>query len=95
MADYISREAAKQILSTLLVKDAAECACNLIDSVLPADVESVRHGRWGKTQGGFWEFAPCSLCGEKTPTVGIAPNYCPNCGAKMDLEDEINDRKAT
>lgn len=44
MNDYISREAAKQILSVLLVKDAAECACNLIDSVFPADVEPVR--RW-------------------------------------------------
>ena len=88
MADYISREAAKQILSILLVKDAAECACNLIDCVLPADVEPVRHGRWGKKQGGFWEFAACSLCGEKTPTVGIIPNYCPNCGAKMELDDK-------
>ena len=44
MSDYISRDAAKQILSVLLVKDAAECACNLIDSVFPADVEPVR--RW-------------------------------------------------
>lgn len=44
MSDYISREAAKQILSVLLVKDAAECACNLVDCVLPADVEPVR--RW-------------------------------------------------
>lgn len=24
--------------------------------------------------------------GEETPTAGITPNYCPNCGAKMDLE---------
>mgnify|MGYP004574927165 CR=1 FL=1 len=52
-----------------------------------ADVRLVRHGRWGKKQGGFWEFANCSVCGQKTPTVGIPPNYCPNCGAKMDLED--------
>lgn len=95
MADYISREAAKQILSRLLVKDAAECTCNLIECVLPADVEPVRHGRWGKKQGGFFEFAACSLCGEKTPTVGIIPNFCPNCGAKMDLDGESNDRKAT
>lgn len=53
-----------------------------------ADVEPVRRGRWGKKQGGFWEFAACSLCGEKTPTVGIIPDFCPNCGAKMDLEEE-------
>lgn len=63
---------------------------NEIESILwevpSADVEPVRHGRFGKKQGGFWEFAACSLCGEKTPTVGITPKYCPNCGAKMDLE---------
>lgn len=91
MSDYISRDAAKKILSSMLTDNAAECACNLIDCIFPADVEPVRHGRWGKRQGGFWEFAACSLCGEKTPTVGITPNYCPNCGAKMDLEDETND----
>lgn len=53
-----------------------------------ADVEPVRRGRWGKKQGGFLEFAACSLCGEETPIVGIIPNYYPYCGAKMDLEGE-------
>lgn len=91
MSDYISRDAAKKILSSMLTDNAAECACNLVDCVFPADVEPVRHGRWGKKQGGFWEFAACSLCGEKTPTVGIMPNFCPNCGAKMELEDETDD----
>ena len=55
MSDYISRNAAKQILSRLLVKDAAECSCNLVDCVLPADVAPVRHGQWmhEETEGGF------------------------------------------
>lgn len=53
-------------------------------SIPAADVAPVVHGRWGKKQGGFWEFADCSVCGQKTPTVGIPPNYCPNCGARMD-----------
>lgn len=96
MADYISRDAAKQILSVLLVKDAAECACNLIDSVFPADVEPVRHGRWLDYMCRDWH---CSECGEKISKVRNVdgycyddkPNYCFNCGAKMDLEDETND----
>lgn len=96
MADYISREAAKQILSRLLVKDAAECACNLIDCILPADVEPVRHGRWLDYMCRDWH---CSECGEKISKVRNVdgycyddkPNYCFNCGAKMDLEDETND----
>lgn len=96
MSDYISRDAAKQILSVLLVKDAAECACNLIDCVLPADVEPVRHGRWLDYMCRDWH---CSECGEKISKVRNVdgycyddkPNYCFNCGAKMDLEDETND----
>lgn len=71
--------------------DACDYIRGKLEEEKPADVEPVRHGRWGKKQGGFWEFANCSVCGQKTPTVGIPPNYCPNCGAKMDLEGETND----
>lgn len=49
-----------------------------------ADVAPVVHGRWNADE-------TCSLCGEKS-TEGLdatkwnywLPNYCPNCGAKMD-----------
>lgn len=51
-----------------------------------ADVVPVVHGWWNADE-------TCSLCGEKS-TEGLDatkwdywfPNYCPNCGAKMDLE---------
>lgn len=104
MSDYISREAFNADCEGRYCapckeqgKDAngVRCRACWVDDMLSevldapaADVEPVRHGRWGKKQGGFWEFAACSLCGEKTPTVGIIPNFCPNCGAKMDLEGE-------
>ena len=106
MSDYISREAAIEKLRK--AADCANCdvgagglcgfcdienAARSINGIPAADVEPVRHGRWGKKQGGFWEFAACSLCGEKTPTVGIIPNFCPNCGAKMDLEEKLKDEK--
>lgn len=88
MSDYISRDAAKQILSRLLVKDAAECACNLIDSVFPADVEPVRYGRWEPGN------QICPVCGEdkfKDLDADIwsdwTPPCCPNCGAKMFMGD--------
>lgn len=87
MADYISRDAAKQILSRLLVKNAAECACNLIECVLPADVEPVVHGRKIE-DGDIGVFYLCSLCGECLP---YGANYCPYCGAKMDLEGNYDD----
>lgn len=105
MADYISRDAAKQILSVLLVKDAAECACNLIDSVFPADVEPVRRGKWNiRVSDERTLCLECSVCGRKVDNFNLHRllifgeygeafrryPYC-HCGAKMDLEGENDD----
>ena len=52
------------------------------------DAEPVRHGRWGETQVIGYDGIhpvygkPCSKCGYETELY--KPNYCPNCGAKMD-----------
>ena len=92
MSDYISRDAAIELLH-YNADERCSAVVSDFEEIPAADVEPVRRGRWGKKQGGFWEFAACSLCGEKTPTVGIIPNFCPHCGAKMDLEDETNDDK--
>ena len=54
-------------------------------------------GSCNQTKQGKWEFVKmnyghdqckCSVCGRKwwTPK-GERLNYCPNCGAKMDLEE--------
>ena len=50
-----------------------------------ADVSPVRHGRWlpfHSTAAGDIQY--CSAC-----EIGCTwkPNYCPNCGAKMDGDD--------
>lgn len=57
-----------------------------------ADVRPVVHGRWidkKKKTYGMQTF--CSACGKHSGIGGIESNrhkpYCPNCGAKMDLED--------
>ncbi len=48
-----------------------------------ADVEPVRHGRW---KDGY-----CTHCGSPCLCNGIEEDvlspYCPDCGAKMDLEE--------
>ena len=91
--DYIRRESVGNLCLKNLEIINGRCyvnmeeLLNLVDGIPAADVEPVRYGRWGKKQGGFWEFAACSLCGEKTPTVGIIPNFCPNCRAKIDISD--------
>ena len=51
------------------------------------DVAEVVHGRWIWNEEGEvdWEqFYRCSNCGDKEYWES---NFCPNCGAKMDLED--------
>ena len=61
-----------------------------IFKIQAADVAPVWHGRWEK-QGGLYS---CSECGMTCPYDVQADvieywacNYCPNCGAKMDLND--------
>lgn len=89
MDDYISREAAIEDFEYCTQENSTwtpQRVKTLLMRITSADVEPVVHGRWGNKKGGFFEFAACSLCGEEAPTAGITPNYCPNCGAKMDLE---------
>ena len=68
-------------LETMLKNGKFDCLMNGNRCVNPsADVAPVRHARWksyGKNLG------ECSECGE---IVSVRSNYCPNCGAKMDLE---------
>ena len=44
------------------------------------DAVPVRYGRWNCDMSGAW----CSICGEYSEGEW---NYCPNCGAKMDGEN--------
>ena len=61
-----------------------------------ANVAQVRHGRWdnipntymciaGKDGSYHGNATSCSVCNEINPNA-YKTNYCPNCGAKMDLE---------
>lgn len=62
------------------------------------DAVPVRHGRWiiRDNPGTGWYRITCSECGEDVtstaPCIGFFPNakviwnYCPDCGAKMDVE---------
>ena len=60
----------------------------IIRSAPVADVEPVVHGSWvpfhSQAAGNIWY---CSAC-----EIGFAARmkYCPNCGAKMDLEAGAN-----
>ena len=87
MAEYIEREAAIRALlndAPEQVGYSREDAADCIRYMDAADVATVLHGRWlpfHSTAVGDIQY--CSAC-----EIGCTwkPNYCPNCGAKMDLE---------
>ena len=84
MAEYIKREAA---LMKLMQDGCSAKNLQSISDMPAADVAEVVHGRWIWNEEGEidWEqFYRCSNCGDKEYWES---NFCPNCGVKMDLED--------
>ena len=85
MAEYIKKEAAiRALLNDALeqVSYSREDAADCIRYMDAADVAPVRHGRWlpfHSTAAGDIQY--CSAC-----EIGCTwkPNYCPNCGCRMD-----------
>lgn len=88
MSDYIEREAAQ---SAVWEEDNQTDMILAIGSLPAADVAPVRHGRWIKPVPGDGENY-CSVCkAEQLWFYGygyLESNYCPNCGARMEKEDE-------
>lgn len=95
MAEYIKREALREILDGWRdahadVDDVHGCGlledviCE-VDAQTAADVAPVVHGRWGSNGIPDSMLRACSVCGFGCGAYSF--RYCPNCGAKMDLED--------
>lgn len=65
---------------------------NRVRELPAADVQPVKHGRWMLTNNP--NFRKCSECyawwGRDT-VDNCFTNYCPKCGAKMDLKDGDTD----
>ncbi len=90
--DLISRAALSEELSSLRITitglragkgvlhefmtEYRKSVLRIVDEAPTIDAEPVRHGRW---EHGI----QCPYCKQ----IDLAkPNYCPNCGTKMDLE---------
>ena len=59
----------------------------LLDKIPIIEVEPVRHGRWLPARPNLCS-VKCSICEKFWETE---TPYCPSCGAKMDLEEPINE----
>ena len=92
MAEYIEREALLKEIQ--MQKDASRTSFPkqhfVVGDVLTciylspaADVAPVRYGEWIAYRGG--KDRQCSECNWSTD-FNIPRNFCPNCGAIMDLE---------
>lgn len=100
MSDLISREALMEFARNHV---GHTIGCNDIARFPAVEAESVRHGEWiikkRWSMGKWHKWLECSECKyqdhnletyEATPFTGPS-NYCPNCGAKMDLKKKRNE----
>ena len=87
---YIERESAiKSLLNDCLgqVSYSREDAADCIFWLDTADVAPVRHAKWEVVVGSNGkEKMVCTECRKQQDLTSVF-SYCPNCGAKMDLED--------
>lgn len=83
-----------------VVYATTQAICKVVAEMPAADVQPVKRGKWnthdvvkvlcsGKTLDGFCQ---CEACGDVFPLVYSEYNYCPNCGARMDLDSVAHDR---
>ena len=88
MDEYINRD---DLLKAAWEKPTLSLSVYDIGNIKTADVAPVRHGRWVLDE--YARYFRCSACGtqfdDETDTYcnimnGFAPNYCEDCGAKMD-----------
>lgn len=90
MTDYIEREALLKAISKVGGSPLSEWdtagVVSLVANQPAADVAPVRRGHWKRDR----ENRPiCSECAEEPYRNGDynPPNYCPNCGAKMEVQN--------
>lgn len=96
MAEYIEREAVLKAIDEYFHTtnpDGEEQidvlkSRRIIRTFPAADVEVVKHGRWEQLPDNEeWAYcSQCHCCWEWEIINNCNVRYCPNCGAKMDLE---------
>ena len=95
MAEYITKNAAINAVENApieLFQSEWEEIEEAINTIPADDVVQVVYGRWEQNADGDWY---CTNCGEPVAICDSGKNrtyrkpYCPNCGAKMNLDNRI------
>ena len=94
MAEYIKKSyAVDAVLNVYCDTPDIDLSCEKFEEAIlkiqAADVVPVRHGEWVACGDGDNVPWMCSHCGKTTAHKYkvMYGKYCPNCGAKMDLND--------
>ena len=92
MKEYIERAAVIDLITRRY--EQPELCTYEINNIPAADVVGVKHGRWMTTDA-YPHHLYCSVCyktyaknAKWVNELDLPTNYCPNCGARMDKEDE-------
>ena len=95
MGEYIRKSDVINMVSEMLEDewgyDGIKGDVESIVSKIPSfNAAPVVHGKWNRTEDGDWECSNCTnavvVCDCGKDRTYRKP-FCPNCGAKMDLED--------
>lgn len=95
MTDYIEREAIENIICDICERKLEYCpsrdftGCEpkeLLKAIPIADVKPIVRGEW-RLYSPFTDTYECNNCGYQVIDESFRTNFCPNCGAKMEVED--------
>lgn len=98
-SDYIGITETKQLPDNEQTRKVLDRLAELEDKIGNGEITKVKHGKWianehtsrSEARGRMTHYATykCSVCGKWNGRK--KQRYCPNCGAKMDLEELDND----
>ena len=92
---YISKTDAIKLAAIIVVpfatseniQDIHKAFERTIDKYPAADVQPVKHGKWIKSrQFAYTRYTSVFTCSECNKSGRSNYNYCPNCGARMEVD---------
>lgn len=93
MSDLIDRQAAIDFIDAghLCNPNEPRWSDNEVVNFLKSRPSAQRTGRWEYVKkrllrGGYVDERECSVC-HKRIMMDLKPNFCPNCGSRMEIKD--------